>query len=85
LGEPKVVGGVNPNPTSTASAGHANGVLNHISYNNPDNGLCGCTGVKKDQWKKYFKNFNKKERGKLVVIRSPNIDNPSPQYFDSPY
>ena len=77
-GDVPVVGGVNSNPNSDsaqgrAPAGTANGVLNHPSYTSPDNGLCGCTGVRNDSYDEYISNFKSGDAGNIVVIRIPSF------------
>ena len=86
-----VVGGANPNPNSNSYQGNsprgtADGVLNHQSFTNPDNGLCGCVGVLKNPQKDYYADYlgslNKNDPVKIIILRIPSISMPNPPSVD---
>ncbi len=77
-GNVPVVGGRNPNPNSDSALGRtppgtANGILNHPTNVNDTygNGLCGCTGVRNDQYSDYIKYNPPGNKGKLIIFRLP--------------
>lgn len=73
-----MVGGVNPNKKSNSAQGYAprgtaDGILTHPTNvrDNYGNGLCGCVGVRNDQYRQFINNIPQNSRGKAVVIRNP--------------